>query len=156
MTAPRKVEIPCSGNPEAKECRPASSHKSLVLRSYLFFSVARLERATLVLLQTTKSLEDNRFQRNPKKRQFVQKELSRLTPCAAGIADAKGSVRLRERIPREALALGPHIISTQLSQCVGYKFSGDSLAPGHIEIGVVERFSDSRRECGCFFDGLLI
>ena len=53
---------------------------------------------------------------------------------------------LFESIAGETLSLGPHIVATQLAQRVSHKFSGDSLAPGHIEISVVERLCDSGRD----------
>src|SRR6266436_4353769 len=61
-----------------------------------------------------------------------------------------------ESIAREALALGPHIVSAQLAQGIAHKFGGNSLAPGHVEIRVVQRLGNSGRECGGFFDGRLI
>src|SRR6266700_6385290 len=61
-----------------------------------------------------------------------------------------------ESIAREALALGPHIVSAQLAQGIAHKFAGNSLAPGHVEIRVVQRLGNSGRECGGFFDGRLI
>ena len=53
---------------------------------------------------------------------------------------------LFESEARETLTLGAHIVAAQLVQRVSHKFSGDSLAPGHVEIGVVERLGDSSRE----------
>ena len=72
------------------------------------------------------------------------------------IADAESPGRLLEGVSREALALGPHIISAQLAQRIGHKFGGDSLAPGHVEIGVVERLGDSSRVGGRFSNRLQI
>ncbi|PYU60619.1 MAG: hypothetical protein DMG56_15330 [Acidobacteria bacterium] len=61
-----------------------------------------------------------------------------------------------ESIAREALALGPHIVSAQLAQGIAHEFGGNSLAPGHVEIRVVQRLGNAGRECGGFFDGRLI
>src|SRR5436190_11038955 len=61
-----------------------------------------------------------------------------------------------ESIARDALALGPHIVSAQLAQGIAHKFGGNSLAPGHVEIRVVQRLGNSGCECGGFFDGRLI
>ena len=53
---------------------------------------------------------------------------------------------LFESAARETLALGVHVVAAQLAQRVSHKFSGDFLAPGHVEIGVVEGLGDSSRE----------
>ncbi len=64
--------------------------------------------------------------------------------------------RLLESAAREAFALGPHIIAAQLAQSISHKFSGDSLPPGHVEIRVIQRLGDSRREGGSILDCALI
>src|SRR6266852_6416919 len=72
-----------------------------------------------------------------------------------GVADAERLRRLFERVPCEALALGAHIVAAQFAERIGHEFGGDSLAPGHVEISIVEWLGDSSRECGGFFNGLL-
>src|SRR5260370_7439098 len=74
--------------------------------------------------------------------------------CALPISESPR--RLLERVPCETFALGPHIISAQLAQRIRHKFGGDSLAPGHVEIRVVERLGDSSREGGRFGNRLQI
>src|SRR6266849_10497250 len=61
-----------------------------------------------------------------------------------------------ERVAREALALGAHVITLQFAEGVSHKCSGDSLTPGHIEIGVVQRLGDASREHASFSDGFRI
>src|SRR6267143_5232890 len=72
------------------------------------------------------------------------------------IPDAESRQRLLEGVSCEALTLGPHIISAQLAQRIGYKFGGNSLAPRHVEVRIVQRLGDSSREHGRFSNCLLI
>src|SRR2546422_10173346 len=72
------------------------------------------------------------------------------------IPDAESRQRLLEGVSRKALALFTYVVSAQLTQRIGHKFGGDSLAPGHVEIRVVQRLGGSSRKRRGFFDGLLI
>src|SRR2546430_437519 len=131
----------------------------------------------LVSLQKTTSLEDIRFLRNQKNLVVFAEAKRSIHPAApndcaeasvggdtaledAGLAlkfarsfEKSGSV---ESAAREALALFTYVISAQLAKRIGHKFGGDSLAPGHVEIRVVERLGDSTGEHGGFFDCPLV
>src|SRR6266481_7263485 len=69
-----------------------------------------------------------------------------------GLDCVSGSAGMVTPVTREALALDVHVITAQFAQSIGHKFSGDSLAPGHVEIGVVQRLGDAGRERGGFRD----
>jgi hypothetical protein len=56
----------------------------------------------------------------------------------------------------ETLALDVHVITAQFAESVGHKFGSNALAPGHIEIGVVQRLGDASREGGSFSDSFRI
>src|SRR5882724_6387557 len=65
-----------------------------------------------------------------------------------GLDCVSGSAGMVTPVTREALALGSHVIAAQLAQSIGHKFSGNALAPSHIEIGVVQRLGNSSRDSG--------
>ena len=72
------------------------------------------------------------------------------------VPDAESRQRLLEGVSREALALFTYVVSAQLTQRMGHKFGGGSLAPGHVEIRVVQRLGDSSRKCSRFSNCLQI
>src|SRR5260370_19802593 len=55
---------------------------------------------------------------------------------------------------REAFSFAPQVIAAQFAQRVGNEFSADFFAPGHVEIGVVERLANSRCQRCSFRNGL--
>src|SRR5260370_41095455 len=57
---------------------------------------------------------------------------------------------------REAFSLAPQVVAAQFAQRVADEFAGDFFAPGHVEIGVVERLGHSRGECGSLGNDLAI
>src|SRR6266404_1754936 len=60
---------------------------------------------------------------------------------------------LNRRATRDGGAFGGDIVASQLPQRVRHEFGSDFLPPAHIEVGVVQRFSDARSERGSFRDG---
>src|ERR1700737_774591 len=56
----------------------------------------------------------------------------------------------------QAFALDVHVISAQLTEGVGDEFGGDFFAPGHVEVGVVERLGYASGESGSLGDGVVI
>src|SRR5215472_7687798 len=57
---------------------------------------------------------------------------------------------------RKERALRAHVIAAQFAKRVGHEFCSHTLAPGHVEIGVVERLGDARSERSSFGNGFLI
>ena len=60
------------------------------------------------------------------------------------------------RMTCEQQPIAAHIVAAKLPQSAGHEFGGDALAPGHVEIGVVQRLGDARGKGCCLRDGILV
>src|SRR5690348_5442761 len=62
---------------------------------------------------------------------------------------------LNERLARETFAGRADIVAAQLAQCVGHELRGDSLAPSHVKIRVIERLGNPRGQRRSLGDSLI-
>src|SRR5882672_8103147 len=116
-----------------------------VLSSFSRFSIARFSSHRETRIQPTTSTTMARAA-----------EVYSVGFLKKGLDCVSGSAGMVTPVTREALALGSHVIAAQLAQSIGHKFSGNALAPGHIEIGVVQRLGNASRKRGSFRDGFRI
>lgn len=57
---------------------------------------------------------------------------------------------------RQEQSLAAHVIAAKFAQRTSHEFRGHALSPGHVEIGVVQRFGYAGSECRRLRDRLLV
>src|SRR5712692_2396513 len=71
-------------------------------------------------------------------------------PRIVGRSTQHSSQGLSQWNARDGRPLGRYIFATQLSERIRDKFGGHFLAPTHIEVRIVQRFSDAGSKCSSF------